>query len=173
MHLLMIIELLARELALANFVLILMRGDAVFGDAVAVAVFHGLGHVGGVLRFVAMPWSGGIRSFRGRCRCWRLRGRGGGGGGSRWVGGVVEGCGADCGGCGEPRGVSMAFQVGIGNQFVLRKELEWQLLTMSIARMSSASPSYAAHGLSHTVSSLLDTWPYMVRETELVLRLPL
>ena len=60
MHLLMIVKLLARELALADFVLVLVRGDAVFGDAVAVAVFHGLGDVGGVLGFVAMPWSAGI-----------------------------------------------------------------------------------------------------------------
>ena len=60
MHLLMIIKFFARELALADFVLVLMRGDAMLGDAVAVAVFHGLGDVGGVLGFVAMPWSCGI-----------------------------------------------------------------------------------------------------------------
>ena len=77
MHLLMVVKLLARELALANFVLVLVRGDAVFGDAVAVAVFHGLGNVGGILGFVAMPWLGVIRSFRGRCRRWGLGGRGG------------------------------------------------------------------------------------------------
>jgi len=59
-HLLMIVKLLARKLALADFVLVLVRGDAMLGDAVAVAVFHGLGDVGGVLGFVAMPWSRGI-----------------------------------------------------------------------------------------------------------------
>lgn len=60
MHLLVVVKLLTRELALANFVLVFVRGDAVFGDAVAVAVFHGLGDVGGVLGFVAMAWLGAI-----------------------------------------------------------------------------------------------------------------
>ena len=92
MHLHMVIELLARELALANFVLVLVRRDAVFFDAIAMAVFDGLGDVGGVGgRSVAVPWLGGIRRIRGG-------GRGGGGGA------VVDGCGADRGGCGEPRG---------------------------------------------------------------------
>jgi len=60
MHLLVVVKLLARKLALADFVLVLVRGDAVFGDAVAVAVFYGLGHVRGVLGFVAVPRSAGI-----------------------------------------------------------------------------------------------------------------
>ena len=91
MRLHMIIKLLARELALANFVLVIVRRDAVFVDAIAMAVFNGLGDVGGGGGFVAVHWLGGIRRMRG--------GRRGGGGG-----GVVEGCGADGGGCGEPRG---------------------------------------------------------------------
>lgn len=90
MHLHMIIKLLARELALADFVLVLVRCDAVFADGITMAVFNGLGGVGGVGGFVAVPWLGGIR---------RRGGRGGGGGG-----GVVEGCCADGGSCGEPRG---------------------------------------------------------------------
>jgi hypothetical protein len=96
MRLLMIIKLLARELALANFVLVLSRRDTVFVDAIAMAVFNGLGDVGGGGGFVAVPWLGGMRRIRGG----RGSRRGGGGGG------VVEGCGADCGGCGEPGGVS-------------------------------------------------------------------
>jgi hypothetical protein len=86
----MIIILLARELALANFGLVLVRRDAVFVNAIAMAIFNGLGGVGGVGGCVAVRWLGGIRRFRGGRR---------GGGGS----GVVEGCGADGGGCGEPR----------------------------------------------------------------------
>jgi uncharacterized membrane protein YgcG len=93
MCLLMIIKLLARELALADFVLVLVRRDTVFVDAIAMAVFDGLGDVGDVGGFVEVPWMGGIRRSRG--------GRGGRGGGG---GGVVEGCGADGGGRGEPRG---------------------------------------------------------------------
>jgi hypothetical protein len=98
MRLHVIIKLLARELALANFVLVFVRRDAVFVDAIAMAVFNGLGDVGGVGGFVAVPWLGGVRRIRGG------RGRRGGGGGGG--GGVVEGCGADGGGCGEPGGVS-------------------------------------------------------------------
>jgi len=60
MYLLMVVKLLARELALANFVLVLVCRDAVFVDAIAMAVFNGLGDVGGVLGFVAMPRSAGI-----------------------------------------------------------------------------------------------------------------
>ena len=56
----MIIKLFARELALANFVLVLVRRDAVFFDAITMAVFNGLGDVGGVGGFVAMPWFDGI-----------------------------------------------------------------------------------------------------------------
>jgi hypothetical protein len=63
MRLQMIIKLLARELALANFVLVLVRCDAVFVDAIAMAVFNGLGDVGGVVGFVAVPWLVGIRSI--------------------------------------------------------------------------------------------------------------
>jgi hypothetical protein len=78
-----------------------VRCDAVFTDAIAVAVFNGLGNVGGVSRFVAVPWLGGIRfggiRLGGLGRFWRS----GGGGG---VGGVVEGCGANGGCAGEPRG---------------------------------------------------------------------
>jgi hypothetical protein len=102
MRLHMIIKLLFRELPLAYFVLIFMRCDAVFVDAIAMAVFHGLGDVGGVGGFVTVPWLCGFRRMRGG---WRgggsgRRRRGGGGGGC----GVVEGCSADGGGCGEPRG---------------------------------------------------------------------
>jgi hypothetical protein len=94
MRLHMIIKLFIRELALANFILVLVRRDAVFLDAIAMAVFNRLGGVGTVGGFMAVRWlGGGIRGFRG--------GRSGGG-----VGSVVEGCGADGGGCGEPGGVS-------------------------------------------------------------------
>jgi hypothetical protein len=103
MRLNMIIKLFIRKPALANFVLVLVRGDTVFVDAIAMAVFNGLGDVGGVGGFVAVPWLGGIRRMRG--------GRRGGGGGGHWRGGgsggagsVVESCSADGGGCGEPRG---------------------------------------------------------------------
>lgn len=51
----MVIKLLVRELALANFVLVLVRRDAVFFDAIAMAVFNGLGDIGGVGGFVPMP----------------------------------------------------------------------------------------------------------------------
>ena len=51
----MIIKLLARELTLADFVLILVRRDAVFADGIAMAVFNGFGDVGGVGGFVAVP----------------------------------------------------------------------------------------------------------------------
>lgn len=57
----MIIKLLARELALTDFVLVLMRRDAMFFDGIAMAVFNGLGHVRGVGGFVAVPRLGGIR----------------------------------------------------------------------------------------------------------------
>jgi hypothetical protein len=78
-----------------------MRCDAVFIDAIAMAVFHGLGNVGGVGGFVTVPWLCGFRRMRG--------GRRDGGSGGRWRGGggggcgVVESCSADGGGCGEPR----------------------------------------------------------------------
>jgi hypothetical protein len=55
MRLHMIIKLLIRKLPLANFVLVFVRGDAVFFDAIAMAVFDGLGDVGGVGGFVAVP----------------------------------------------------------------------------------------------------------------------
>ncbi len=99
-----------------------MRRDAVFVDAVAMAVFNRLGCVGGVGGFVTVPWFGGIRRIwggpRGGGGCGgSSSGSGGGGGG---VGGVVEGCGADGGGCGEPRGSQYSarrFEVrGIGRR---------------------------------------------------------
>lgn len=40
---LMIIKLLARELALSHFILILMRRNGMFRDGVAVTFFNGLG----------------------------------------------------------------------------------------------------------------------------------
>jgi hypothetical protein len=49
MHLLMIIKLLAAKLALADLILVLVRGDGVLHDGVAVAVFHRLGDVAFVL----------------------------------------------------------------------------------------------------------------------------
>jgi hypothetical protein len=55
MRLHMIIKLLARELALANSVLVLVRRHAVFFDAIAMAVFNGLGDVVGVAGFVVEP----------------------------------------------------------------------------------------------------------------------
>jgi hypothetical protein len=57
----MIIKLLAREFALTDFVLVLVRRDAVFQYGVAVAVFHGLGDVIGVFGCVAVAWFVGIR----------------------------------------------------------------------------------------------------------------
>lgn len=57
----MVIKLLARELALANFLLVLMRGDAVFLDGIAMAIFNGLGDVFDVGIFEAVPWLGGSR----------------------------------------------------------------------------------------------------------------
>ena len=56
MHLHMIIEFLLGKLSLADLVLILVRGDAVFSDCIAMAVFDGLGDIGGVGRLVAVPW---------------------------------------------------------------------------------------------------------------------
>lgn len=68
----MVIELLARELALADFVLVLARCDAVFGDGIAMAVFNGLGDVGGIVGFVAVPWLIGTRRIRGGRRGGRV-----------------------------------------------------------------------------------------------------
>jgi hypothetical protein len=56
----MIIKLLARELALADSVLVLVRRNAVFQDCVAVPIFDGLGDVVRVFGFVAVAWLGGI-----------------------------------------------------------------------------------------------------------------
>jgi hypothetical protein len=56
MHLHMVIEFLLGKLALADFVLILVRRNAVFGDCIAMAVFDGLGDIGGVGCLVAVPW---------------------------------------------------------------------------------------------------------------------
>jgi hypothetical protein len=102
---LVIIKLFAREFALADFVLVFVRRDAVLCDAITMAVFDRLGDVGSVGRFVAVPWFGGIRRVRGGRRGSRSRGCGCGcgGGGLCGGGGVVECCGADGGGCGEPR----------------------------------------------------------------------
>jgi hypothetical protein len=100
---LVIIKLLAREFALADFVLVFVRRDAVLCDAITMAVFDRLGDVGSVGRFVAVPWFGGIRRVRGGRRGLRSRRCGRRGGGRCGGGGVVECCGADGGGCGEPR----------------------------------------------------------------------
>jgi hypothetical protein len=64
----MIIKLLARELALADSVLVLVRRNAVFQDRVAVPVFDGLGDVVRVFGFMAVAWFGGIWGG-----CWGLR----------------------------------------------------------------------------------------------------
>ena len=56
MHLHVVIEFLLGKLALADFVLILVRRDAVFSDCIAMAVFDRLGDIGGVGRLVAVPW---------------------------------------------------------------------------------------------------------------------
>jgi hypothetical protein len=61
----MIIKLLARKFTLANFVLVLVRRDAVLVDAITMAVFNGFGDIRGVGRFVTMPWLGSFRRFRG------------------------------------------------------------------------------------------------------------
>lgn len=160
MRLHMIIKFLIRERALANFVLVLVRGDAVFFDAIAMAIFNGFGDVGGVGGFVAVPWLGGIRRMRGG-----LRGGGGGGGRGRWrgggcggSGGVVESCSADGGGCGEPRGSWYGMSSGYWDAScgAMRVCDVSRLLTTSIAMMSLAFPLCADHGPSHTVSSLPD-----------------
>ena len=70
----MIVKFFAREFALANFVLVLVCRDAVFVDAIAMAVFNGFGDIGGVGGFVAVAWLGGIWSLlggRGGGRGWR------------------------------------------------------------------------------------------------------
>ena len=66
MRLHMIIKLLARKLALTNFFLVLVRRDAVLIDAIAMAVFNGLGDIGGVGGFVAMSWLGSLGRIQGR-----------------------------------------------------------------------------------------------------------
>lgn len=88
----MIIKLLARELALANFLLVFVRRDAVFFDAIAMAVFNGLGDIGSVGGFVAMPWFDGIIRILVFMR--RIQGGPRGGSGGRRGSGVIEGCGA-------------------------------------------------------------------------------
>jgi hypothetical protein len=65
MFLHMIVELLARELALADFILVFVRRDAMFVDGIAMAVFNGLWDVGSVGGFVAVPWLGGTLRIRG------------------------------------------------------------------------------------------------------------
>jgi hypothetical protein len=66
----MVVKLLARELALADFVLVLARRNAVFLDGVTVAIFHGLRDVlcvfscAAVARFVVV-WTGGRGLRRG------------------------------------------------------------------------------------------------------------
>lgn len=90
MRLHMIIKLLARELALANFVLVLVRRDAVFFDTITMAVFNGLGDVDSRGGFVVVRWLADFRRIQGDRRSGRS-------------GAVVEGCGADGSSCGEPR----------------------------------------------------------------------
>jgi hypothetical protein len=86
----MVIKLLARELALADFLLVLVRRNAVFGDAITMAVFNGLGDVRGVGGFVAVPWLAGIwGGGGGRRRGWRGWWGSGGGGGGGSVGSIV------------------------------------------------------------------------------------
>jgi hypothetical protein len=51
---LMVIKLLSRKLAHTQLLLILARRNAVLVDCIAVAVFDGLGDVGGVFGFVAV-----------------------------------------------------------------------------------------------------------------------
>lgn len=55
MRLEMVIKLLMRELAHTHLILVLMRRNAMLLNRVAMAVFHGLGLVGGVVCFVAVP----------------------------------------------------------------------------------------------------------------------
>lgn len=64
----MIVKFLAREFALTNSVLVLVRRDAVFVDAIAMAVFNGLGDVGGVGGFVLMSQPSGFTVIRGAGR---------------------------------------------------------------------------------------------------------
>lgn len=64
----MIVKFFAREFALANFVLVLVRRDAVFVDAIAMAVFNGLGDVGGVGGFVLVSRPSGFTVIRGAGR---------------------------------------------------------------------------------------------------------
>ena len=71
MHLHMVIEFLLGKLALTDFVLVLVCRDAVLSDCVAMAVFDGLGDIGGVGCLVAVPWQVCLRRlWRGRVR-WR------------------------------------------------------------------------------------------------------
>jgi hypothetical protein len=65
MHLHMVIKFLARELALSDSVLVLVRGDAVFLNGIAMTVFNRLGYIRGVGGFMAVPWLGGFRRIRG------------------------------------------------------------------------------------------------------------
>lgn len=65
MLLLVIIKLLARELARADFHLVLMRRSAMLHDRIAMAIFNGLGHVRGVGCFVAVAWSSRVWSVVG------------------------------------------------------------------------------------------------------------
>jgi hypothetical protein len=101
----MVIKLLARELALADFVLVLVRRNAVLGDTIAMTIFNRFGDVVGIGGFVAVPWLCGIWGCLGGWSGGRSGRRSGGrrrGGGG--IGGIVDGCSADGGGCGEPRG---------------------------------------------------------------------
>jgi hypothetical protein len=136
MRLHMIIKLLLREFPLTHCILIFMCCDAVFVDAIAMAVFHGLGDVGGVGGFVTVPWLCGFRRMRGD---WR-----GGGSGGRWrCGGgggcgVVESCSADGGGCREPRGSWYSMSSGYceASRGAIRVCSVSRLLTTSIAMRS-------------------------------------
>jgi hypothetical protein len=74
---LMIIELLAREFAHAELVLVLSRRNAVLADCIAVAIFNRLGYVRGVLGFMAVARFGDCVVRRGQTSRRRFgRGRG-------------------------------------------------------------------------------------------------
>lgn len=92
----MIIKLLVRKLPLANLVLILVRGNAVLGDRIAVTVLDRLRNVRCVGRFVAMAWKSRTRNIMGG-RIWRRRG------GIVGVGSIVDSCSTGGGDCGKPR----------------------------------------------------------------------
>lgn len=102
MDLHMIIKLFARELPLADLVLIFVRRNAVFGDRIAVTVINRLRNVRCVGRFVTMAWKSRFRGIMGgriwrRGWLWRRRG------GIVGVGSIVDSCSAGGGDRGKPR----------------------------------------------------------------------